>query len=480
MYFGIRLKGRRVERKKGSERWIEDLAEYIRTCINPTIELKIDVDRIGRPCLSVPLHPAAEPILISTSTGERVSLRARTVDVGPGYHIAVCNFIKSISIDRGISWDVPSPDNGTGDDTGYLYMSDESVLIKHHLDWLTARCSFFASAELSNSSQRCVPRPGAKSDEGSIKTIFEIPDDVTSFVSGPLGFRNKQWMNSFLQHPEKAGDYFPWWHNNMAGFIFGCAVLNMWCEVAWRTPIDEEEAHKLWLISRDLESAYELNPQLPFPWSAWHELNELIANSEEPLKYRELVKKNASSLPATFVGYRRGHIRLGFGGWTVRVPGDFKEPRLDNGILEIRAAEEKTRIVRMSVPRKFSPGRGGQELTAAELVRNLVRPEPVDGQIIELQGSDDRVGKAWWEATFSEGKHLLWLKSIVAIGSQAVLVSIFVEDEADKQWAVETWKSLMPDANLNMVNFETFTPPSREATAELAFPRSSSGQLAAL
>ena len=59
------------------------------------------------------LHPAAEEMEITATGQGRTAATAKTSTVGPGYHIYLCDLLKTLGDAVGIDWDGPDEDKGT-------------------------------------------------------------------------------------------------------------------------------------------------------------------------------------------------------------------------------------------------------------------------------------------------------------------------------------------------------------------------------
>lgn len=447
MLFGITLAGTRLNKKKGNSNWLADLRECIANKISPTYKVSMPGavgDLLG---IRISMHPAARPIELVCFDGESVRLSAITCDVGPGYHAAVCDFVKTIATVYGISWDPPNPAEGTGDPTGYLYMSDLNMLKQRCLEWLRESCASHLQGRSSNSNLAYAKKYEPMPEDKHVDTYFRIEGGMSTH----MGFRSDDWARKVMRNPELGIDAFPWWYMSNFGFIFGRALQKLWFDTRWEKPGTDEDAQALWLLVRDLELCYRMRQDVEYPWREWHELHKLLADTDFELANYDLVAENAARCPETNIGYRRKPVRTGCGGWSFIVPGHFKEELVEEKtILESRSSHQNERTVRMSVPWKFAPKRDGTLLTPEELVRNLVRPEPMDGEILRHENALGLIGLAWWEEAASTEKVYYWLKSISAITGEAVLTGIFVEKEEDRQWAVDVWRSIMPDSHLGI------------------------------
>lgn len=448
MPFGIKLTGTRLNKKKGNDNWLLELKDDILGKIFPAYELQDGDSKTGDNFLLISLHPCAEPIKITAYDKDSVSAYAITGNMGPGYHIAVCELLKKISTIAGISWDPPSIDEGTGDPTSYLFMSNIKNLEEKHLEWLKDHCDNYMDlyGDSESVARKFVQKKVPIQRPNKLDYFFRQGD----YLPSSLGPYSLEWTHRISDDPAMGKEYFPWWRNSRYSFVLSSIAHRLWYDFAWRKPVTEDEAHQIWLIVRDLELCYQMDRTLDFFWSEWHELNTYLKDYDLPISLSELVESKAKEtepLNRHRIGFRRNQMRIGCDGWTVEIPGAFEESLdREEKIIEARSTSGAERIVRMSVPWKFLPKRDGTNISSFELVRNLVRPAPMDHQILQHAGPEGLVAKAWWEEAVTADKTHLWLKSITAITGEAVLTSIFIEDSNDRDWALETWRSIAPNS----------------------------------
>ncbi len=142
----------------------------------------------------------------------------------------------------------------------------------------------------------------------------------------PLGPRSREWLDRVSQDGAHGRDFFSWWTPGLnAEFHLGRALTLMWSTVRWRPPVNDAETEALKTVAGSLAKAYEMNPDLPYPWAEWAEIVSWL-DASTPKK--EMVLAHARGAPT--VGYRRGHVTVALtGGWRIRIPGAFSEFEFD-------------------------------------------------------------------------------------------------------------------------------------------------------
>ncbi len=76
----------------------------------------------------------------------------------------------------------------------------------------------------------------------------------------------------------------------------------MWTDVRWRPPLAEAETDLLVTISRLLDTAYQMDPTLEYPWREWHEILGYLG-SDSPLA-AEIARRAAQTPDGSKIGYR--------------------------------------------------------------------------------------------------------------------------------------------------------------------------------
>ena len=63
-----------------------------------------------------------------------------------------------------------------------------------------------------------------------------------------------------------------------AEFYLRRALTHLWTNVCWRSPINDSEAAVLDDVAASLKRAFELDPNLEYPWAEWKQVLDLLEN----------------------------------------------------------------------------------------------------------------------------------------------------------------------------------------------------------
>lgn len=148
--------------------WLAEVRDYIAArCADDPVETWID-----DASLSIAIHPAADPVLI-TIEGSTATLLATTNHAGPGYHAFVCELATGIQEHV----DCPWGDTKSVDETGYWGRSDFPALQAEMLHWLHELCKHILS-DLDSGGSWQVGMPAATVPAAN-------PLDVVTTALGP-------------------------------------------------------------------------------------------------------------------------------------------------------------------------------------------------------------------------------------------------------------------------------------------------------
>jgi len=377
-------------------------------------------DDEGNPCLMMQLHPGAEPMMLSNCEDGALLIAAATSSAGPGYHIFVCDLIRKMGQVFGLEW-VTDDAVEYYDETGYFETGDKARLYEEFATWigaLTARVQ-----ELS--------RDGAKFHLAMPFDGHQF--DVAEPILTQLGPRTMTWLESVAEQPARGQDIFPWWEDGHgAEYHLGRAVCYMWNAVRWRDPLTEGEAELLECVLGHLDSAYNLDPDLKYPWAEWYEIITYLGTQYE---LNDLVEEKAAECCEEHVslGYRRRDVRKNLGGgWSVVIPGDFVE-ELEEG--QTFLAFDQTRNVRVTC--MSASDTSGNSLDATEILKKI---KVYDDPLKYEQGAV--LGRAYFE-TVTEPESAFWmLRGVTAASGTFTQVTVCFESEDERQWAIDTWRSL--------------------------------------
>jgi hypothetical protein len=420
---------------KPIEDWLEQVASWLESHEEePLMHCQFGETDEGQPTLFVEIHPCAEGVEISSPEPGACLVTAKTNTAGPGYHIFLCDLLHSLGIQFGIAWDKPE-EGVEGDETGYFFQRDASAVRHEMLRWLGAVAQIIVD--------------NCKNEKDLGRQMVAMPiehryPDQTGILT-PFGPRSPAWFERLLETPDQGIVFFPWWQEGVgANFFLGRAICRMWQEVCWRTPITEDEGELAMDVHLDLERALHLDRDAKIPWREWSELlgylNEYFHYVEfqhEEIQEEEIQRRAKQEDPnRPLIGYRRGRVNVMLsGGWSLTIPGELAEEWDENG--ETWSAWHGGRTIWFK-PWSVS-GPNDAELGAQEILDSL--PWPVNAEFIDHK-DDETVGRAVFIPAEKDGQQLWHLKACSAVAGKFAECNIFLQNQADREWALEIWKSL--------------------------------------
>jgi hypothetical protein len=224
----------------------------------------------------------------------------------------------------------------------------------------------------------------------------------------------------------------------------------MWCDSFWRPPLTEEEGEVADQIANDLASAFKLDPATELPWAEWLELLTTIEGDDDGFCVTpndqvlsiELWKR-AGPLPVPAatggarIGYRRRPVRVTLdGGWSIEVPGELARERNDD---RTWTAWDRTRTVWFQALR-FTK-RNGDPPTVSETAEVGRRSLP-EGEALPPLDRDGLRAEAVFGCVEEDGRTLWRLSGVTGAAGQLAVCNVYIENPADRDWAVRTWHSL--------------------------------------
>jgi hypothetical protein len=411
--------------------WLARVAVWFEGVGDAVLDARVVRDTEEKPVLLVLLHPASPPAEVRLGASGRLRVTANTSPTGPGYHIHLCALFHQLADEFGFAW---VADDCT-DPTGYFGTNNREECERHFLNWVAEEC---AKAPTS---------VGLSAGHG-----FTYPGEVLT----PLGPRSRAWLACVTANPAKGRDFFAWWNPDLdAAFYRGRALVRFWCDFFWRAPLTEEEGELADQIANDLASAFKLAPAAELPWAEWLELLTAIEGDDDGFcvtpKDQVLsieLWKRAGPVPppaakgGARIGYRRCPVRVQLdGGWGIEVPGDLARERNDD---RTWTAWDRTRTVWFQALR-FTK-RDGVPPTAAEAAEVGRRSLPEGEALAPLDRAGLR-GEAVFGSVEEDGRTLWRLSGVTGAPGQLAVCNVYVENPADRDWAVRTWHSLTYTGN---------------------------------
>jgi hypothetical protein len=372
--------------------------------------------------LRLSLHPAARDVVVTADERGRLTARAVTTPVGPGYHTFVGRLFQRLGEELGIAWagsDGPGP---SSDPTGFVATGDRRDAERGHLGWLGAE--LVRARESRRSGMPTV----------HLGTPPGIRFQVDAALATPMGPHDDAWLEQAAADPRLAATVWPWFTDAFdAQNRLSRAICLMWTEIRWRRPADEAERKTIEETLRLLRRAYPMDPSLTFPWREWLELAGL-AGGGDPMA--ALLEERARTIdPATpLIGYRRRPVTVIHEGWALTVPGGYSERRSTD---------------------EWSGGEGGRSVTLAAVRTGADgRPMPPESflrQVAGHLGSDalehragEVLGRARIGAADANGISLGVVEGYAATTGSGAAIRVEFDDPSDWQWALDQWRSLRP------------------------------------
>ena len=378
--------------------------------------------------LVVRLHPASDGMVIAGGAGRSVTAQVRTSQVGPGFHVAVCDALHALAKDCDLAWQRWDPLAPSPDETGYFTSGDPAQVVAAMADWVAAACrELLASARAARThlGHRLNLRPGHR-----------YP---TVEVATPVGPRSLAWVHATAEDPEQGLDALPWPGLGDGGeALLGRALVLLWTEIRWRPPLTDGEAFRMLSAASLLQRAHTLDRRLPYPWAAWRELVGLLGTAGYTVDLDRDLEQRLEKLGQgrAQLGYRRHPVAVDLaGGWEVVVPGDFaEETSPEEGTWR---AWDGRRDLRVQTGRIRDP-RGAEDTYRRFL----------PGGTTWLQHASPRVtGRAAFVSRLVEGRtrtHLVALTVGDPTGDSPEVASMVLalDDPGERAWALDVWRSL--------------------------------------
>lgn len=415
---GLQLEGvyrRNLLGRPSAEDWLRQAADVWRELEPDLVDLSIDrID--GTPTLSMQAHPAVESLELKVQSAGHVVVSANTSTGGPGYHRRMCDDLHILGDRLGVTWQ-PSTDDVT-DETGYFESGDRSAVDEAMLAWIG---TLVTKLPLADGKQVAISMPVGH--RGG-------PDDIIATAMGP---RDRDWASRVAADPREAVDHFPWWNDERDGAHYlKRALAAMWVDVRWAVPLDEAERQQLLAVDRDLNKAYQLDPELDIPWREWSEVRRLIGGSSEGATTgldRTINERAAPVDPAKrLIGYRRGSMPVTVGGWTIQLPRSLVVSSDRDSWLGFDA-DRSVRLLPLVITATDGQVPSAEELAEVGPERPMIEPGDPG-----LRGSATIADSV-------EGKQTgRVLKGIVTSPGHSLIVTIAYS--RDETWARETYRSI--------------------------------------
>ena len=400
--------------------WVSaDYAQFVRSALvqgsSPCPELLLD------------LHPAAEPVTVTADEEGRVTAAADTTAAGPGYHTFVGRVLDRLGEQLDIVWSHEHDARAVGAPAPWIGakqpVAERAAVEADHL------------AQLGRAVDRAVEQRRLGIASVGIGLRSGTRFQIDGAVGTPLGPRDDAWLGRAAKDPWAATDIRPWWFDVMdARYLLQRALVILWTEIRWRSPVDDAERVVVDEALSLLRRALPMDASLAYPWREWAELLRL-RGAPDPI--RDRVFRQAEQMDATLplVGYRRLPVTIVHEGWTFEAPGAFDE-RIADG--EWHGGERGRRVTFAATTTQTA---NGMPMSADRFLTDVA------GEIVEgvLQHEDGPVrGRARVTSDASSGLEVAVLEGFSAVTGSGAAMRVEFDRSEDWQWALDLWRSLRP------------------------------------
>lgn len=401
-----------LRRTPTAEALLDEVAAEARACIDEPLlrehaYLTRDEDD-DELCLW--LHPGTEPIEFSVLEG-RLTCSAKTNPAGPGYHVYVVELLERLGERLKLQWEWLDADGEPGDECGYHESRDFESVQAQMMNWVHALCRHLVDSDLTSMSV-CLPMGGGPVLENGIATpVGQYDPDWLSELAAPASERS--WKLGMA--------FFSWWDRGCDAEFwrrYGTVIATM--QLPWHPPESPEE-ERLYRTALDaFDKCRELDPHANIPDL---EIAEMRRISEGDVD-------GARAPNAVGMGYRRRLWRWQLPGeWFFETPGYFYD-EYDDGTTVIWFGHRTCRFTTYSADGPAETLLGKAEPGVTVEPNNRIAWH--EGHLIA------RAAVSW---TDDEGGYWI-LSGCVATDGHLCVATICFGDEADRQWAIDTFRSI--------------------------------------
>jgi hypothetical protein len=419
------IPGRGLFRRRPSrDRLFSDICEAVRSCIEDRLLAQMIQTSSREHTLSIVLHPTAEPLEFIWNPSQSLQVSAKTSTVGPGYHAHVVGLLRHLEAELNLHWDWTAED---ADETCFAGTDDFLALQVEMAKLLRAiarNLLKLASEELADGEGLMLDMP------------LNYPrSHIDGFVITPCGPLSKEWCESVKNSSaesllENCREYYVWWGQELdAAFWRNTGTSLMWCDIPWHVPANEDERRISQLALDCMDRARSLDQTAEVPQAEIDELRSLLA---EPHNAEPRAPHTKG------IGYRRREMTHQLtGDWSIRLPGYYYDATEDGGVEMVSWFGDRTvRFSSFTIQRK-----DGRPAPPRNLLGVKPTEESRDAELIDL----DREHLRGW-ATIqraNDGCGDCWqLQGQIACGNTLAIATICYLEPADKDWAIETFRSV--------------------------------------
>ncbi|MEM6549116.1 MAG: hypothetical protein AAF713_15385 [Pseudomonadota bacterium] len=358
---------------------------------------------VGESAARAHLTPLEAPVTFRIDDRGRLLVTAPTQMTGPGYHQQVVSGLTELARHQRFYWD----ESGNASDPASYFADRDFPSLQREFAWDLARLS------------RRLMREAGGVDIGLPDDL--VPLDTPCFARTQRGPRDRQFFEEAANPDtaeQSAADHFPWWDSGLTGrTALGMAEALAWSVFPWRAGLYDSERVVGEVISElatKTRGEEDLDGRLGLS-----ELTEILA--------AEMDLGPQPDGP----GFLRGRVlRPLTGGWKIALPGHFTS-RFDS----------KTSCVSY-----WFKDREVHATTYAAHERELNLEAEADaamGEISEMR--DEHLFVADFGAARGQDWEAVELEGRVRTPGGLAIVSILVEGDADRDWALDTFRSIRFD-----------------------------------
>ena len=397
-----------------------DISRAIRRFTTDPLQARMITADVQEHTLSITLHPCAEPVRFLWEPDQAIEASAKTSTLGPGYHAYVVELLNRVGTALGLRWDWAEEE---ADETEFANEGDFGLL----QDRMASLLRVLGRILLENAA------------DGYSNLMVDMPmgypaPQADDFAIAPRGPLSESWCRSLAVADGEdlrrvSQEYYLWWERAADAEYWrktGLSLLS--CEVWWHVPRSEGERATCQLTLDCLARAAELDQRAPLPTAEINELRHLLSQPADA----------PARVPSTSgIGYRRHQMVHHLAGqWTIQVPGYYYQTwEDDDGETVFWFGGRTVRFSSLTLSSE-----DGRLATPEDLLGEKTPEELCGAEVVDLDKGPLR-GWATIRLNTDDGQPYWILQGKVACGNCLGIVTVCFEDAADREWAVETYRS---------------------------------------
>jgi hypothetical protein len=354
----------------------------------------------------VKLVPFEEEIYGTWENGD-LRISAKTSSAGPGYHAYLVDLIDGLGV-------APLE---VKDDTGYYDARNYSALQDEMSGWLRIL------------SEQLIKMGDSGQDYAALSVSLRIdgfPEATGHFACCPLGYYEREFVEMALSGQNLGPEFFVWWNQQQdALFYRNAALCQILSDVNWLMPRSSGERLSVSSALGCLEIAFGLDPYLAYPAAEWLELARLSGDAA----LAEAIRSRFGAVGQATLGYNRGIISSEMHGWRFSHSGMMHAEFEDEGETYVHWDGKRTiRVSSLTVEFNGNPPNKSEMLLASATAKESYEPfrlrnADIPAKILHKQIEEN--GKPLWSTSLN-----------AAMENELLVMSLYYEDEADREWAL--------------------------------------------